>query len=251
MITGDYHHTAIAVARDVGMLKPQGRVVIIDCAPQRKLHRSVRRPHMQRDTSIAHSLLQGSGPSHSADATNPPDDALQAQMQHARHELEHAPISKQVSWAPMLSGGQMRNHHNSLPDSSAELAGLRFMTTEGQGHLDATDALSALAEGQMQCAVTGAAFERLLQRCDLSAIQTVMQSAVVFSRMQPQQKGEVMDLLSMRGIHRLVEGCPRHIAVHKLSNVLTAMNVQGVLLSSMAWKALPLSCCDAREVCCM
>ena len=30
MITGDYHHTAIAVARDVGMVRPQGQVVVID-----------------------------------------------------------------------------------------------------------------------------------------------------------------------------------------------------------------------------
>ena len=30
MITGDYHHTAIAVAKDVGMVAPEGRVVVID-----------------------------------------------------------------------------------------------------------------------------------------------------------------------------------------------------------------------------
>ena len=29
MATGDYHHTALAVARSVGMVPPQGRVVII------------------------------------------------------------------------------------------------------------------------------------------------------------------------------------------------------------------------------
>ena len=29
-ITGDYHHTAIAVARDLGMVKPQGQIVVID-----------------------------------------------------------------------------------------------------------------------------------------------------------------------------------------------------------------------------
>lgn len=30
MITGDYHHTAIAVARDVGMVKPLDQIIIID-----------------------------------------------------------------------------------------------------------------------------------------------------------------------------------------------------------------------------
>ena len=30
MITGDYHYTAIAVARDVGMVKPGGQVLIVE-----------------------------------------------------------------------------------------------------------------------------------------------------------------------------------------------------------------------------
>lgn len=30
MITGDYHHTAIAVARDVGMLDGSAQVIVID-----------------------------------------------------------------------------------------------------------------------------------------------------------------------------------------------------------------------------
>ncbi len=32
MITGDYHHTAIAVARDVGMVHPDAQMIIIDVA---------------------------------------------------------------------------------------------------------------------------------------------------------------------------------------------------------------------------
>ena len=34
MITGDYHHTAIAVARDVGMLNSSAEMVIIDVPRQ-------------------------------------------------------------------------------------------------------------------------------------------------------------------------------------------------------------------------
>ena len=38
MITGDYHHTAIAVARDVGMIPPMGKVVVIDTIGLPELH---------------------------------------------------------------------------------------------------------------------------------------------------------------------------------------------------------------------
>jgi len=70
-----------------------------------------------------------------------------------------------------------------------------------------------MAEGQMQCAVTGNALERLLQLPDLSVVETVMRSAVVFSRMQPHQKGQVMDLLGMMGIHQMFNGQSRFIPV--------------------------------------
>ncbi|KAL0053576.1 hypothetical protein WJX82_007835 [Trebouxia sp. C0006] len=76
---------------------------------------------------------------------------------------------------------------------------------------DSLVALSAMAEGQMQCAVTGPALERLLQLSDLSVLETVMRSVVVFSRMQPHQKGQVMDLLGMMGIHQIFNGQSRFI----------------------------------------
>ena len=34
MITGDYHHTAIAVAKDVGVVRSDGQVMIIDIAKE-------------------------------------------------------------------------------------------------------------------------------------------------------------------------------------------------------------------------
>ena len=79
--------------------------------------------------------------------------------------------------------------------------------------MDPCDAMTAMAEGSMQCAVTGDAFEMLLQMHDVSVLETVMRSAVVFSRMQPHQKGQVMDLLGYRGIHQPHEGDPRHLQV--------------------------------------
>lgn len=38
MITGDHHSTAIAVAKDVGMIKPDAEILLIDVAPQTKAH---------------------------------------------------------------------------------------------------------------------------------------------------------------------------------------------------------------------
>ena len=73
--------------------------------------------------------------------------------------------------------------------------------------------LKALSEGQLQCAVTGDAFDHMLQLGDLSLLESVMRSAVVFARMKPHQKGQVMDLLGARGMHQLYQGQPRHIKV--------------------------------------
>lgn len=79
--------------------------------------------------------------------------------------------------------------------------------------MDPCDAMTALAEGSMQCAVTSDAFEMLLHMQETSLLETVMRSAAVFSRMQPRQKGHVMDLLGRRGIHQPYQGNSRHIQV--------------------------------------
>ena len=99
------------------------------------------------------------------------------------------------------------------PEPSWE--GLRFLTA-GHEIQEAAQVLTALAEGRMQCAVTGDAFEHLLQHHDLSVLETVMRNGVIFSRMRPHQKGQVMDLLSIRGIHQRFNGRPRHIPVCSL-----------------------------------
>lgn len=40
----------------------------------------------------------------------------------------------------------------------------------------------------MQCAVTGDSLEQLLQQSDLSLVELIMRTAVVFARMKPHQK---------------------------------------------------------------
>ncbi len=69
----------------------------------------------------------------------------------------------------------------------------------------------AMAEGRLPCAVTGDAFELLLQLPDQSALHAVMQNVVVFARMRPHQKGQVMSLLNTRGIYQMHEGQRRYL----------------------------------------
>lgn len=93
------------------------------------------------------------------------------------------------------------------------LAGLRFLQVQGNQDCEGSWALSALAEGQLQCAVTGDALEHMLQLRDTSLLEAVVRSAVVFARMKPHQKGQVMDLIGSAGLHQLLEGQHRHIKV--------------------------------------
>ena len=76
------------------------------------------------------------------------------------------------------------------------------------------EALTAIAAGKVQCVVTGGALEQLLQNTDMLRLDTVMRSAVIFSRMKPDQKGQVVDLLSRRGLHQMHNGQPQHLQVN-------------------------------------
>ncbi len=59
--------------------------------------------------------------------------------------------------------------------------------------------------------LSGDAFHLLLQLPDESALSAVLHSVVLFARMKPHQKGQVMDLLGTKGLHLLHAGAPRHI----------------------------------------
>lgn len=93
--------------------------------------------------------------------------------------------------------------------------GQRFLLGTGDVRQDdeATRALTSIAEGQAQCAITGAAFEHLLQQEDLAVLQAVLQNAVVFARMRPHQKAQVLSLLGAGGLHQVFQGRHRHIPV--------------------------------------
>ena len=102
--------------------------------------------------------------------------------------------------------------------------GQRFLLGTGDIRQDqeATRALTSIAEGQAQCAITGAAFEHLLQQQDLAMLRAVLQNAVVFARMRPHQKAQVLSLLGTAGLHQAFQGSHRHIPVgdHKPAHLL-------------------------------
>ena len=77
----------------------------------------------------------------------------------------------------------------------------------------ALKALQSIAQGQAQCCVTGQAFEYLLQHAEPAVIESVMQHAVVFAHMQSHQKGQIMELLSSRGLDRVMADQQHHIPV--------------------------------------
>ena len=114
----------------------------------------------------------------------------------------------------LLHPGQQSQAPAYVPPVSA-LRGLTFTLGTGRQRMEPRDAVRSMAEATLQCAVTAEAFEHLLQMQDMSVLEAVMRSAVVFSRMQPHQKGQVVDLLGVRGIHQPFQGQPRHVQVQQ------------------------------------
>ena len=170
MVTGDYHHTALAVARGVGMISVDKRVVIIQSKTE-FINRPVSKPLTQMP-----SALKSPRP--------------------ASHTL-HGP-RRAVSF---------RFHQQPEGDQPTD-GQLRFQLDNGDVFEDgdALRAFTSIAQGQAQCCVSGPAFEHMLQHEDLSVVETVMRNVVVFARMRSHQKGQVMDLLGARGLHQVFNG---------------------------------------------
>ena len=163
------------------------------------------------------SLLAASPPDSSATSQEDSSFSRQLSSRHTRlqslsNKFPQASVAKVLTPFQLYSG-QSTPLHLLRVSSECGAQGLTFTCGAGRQHVDPCDALTAMAEGTMQCAVTGDAFEMMLQLKEASLLETVMRNAVVFSRMQPHQKGQVMDLLGVRGIQQLNQGHPRHIQV--------------------------------------
>ena len=286
MITGDYHHTAISVAKDVGMLAADSQVLVIDAAkqpqsfppqpsaPVKEFPASTDHSKaadtipavLQQQTSKVVQLSRGSyttndcsssqgkgprfihqhdqtleagadrvpqkhvawsrewplsRPGHAGDESGQAGDGQsnagdrQGQSQHpAGIRSHHAVLQSQVAaWAPPAGTTPAGTTPAGIDSPEPQVASLRFVIGDNDEEWDALQALTALSEGRVQCAVTGEAFQLLLQLPDVSALGAVMRNVVVFARMKPLQKGQVMDLLNARGLHQMHAGKLRHIQV--------------------------------------
>ncbi|KAL0049927.1 hypothetical protein WJX82_000871 [Trebouxia sp. C0006] len=177
MITGDYPRASLSVAKNVGMLHSPAQVVVIDILEQPKQTKGngPLAAHSAMPLASSRGSLRPIKPP-GADPQGPTTDAISPPAAHRE------PLS-------MLTF---------------------VMSISGQA-LPAAEALNGLAEGQLQCALTGDAFKHMLRQCDLSVLETVMRNTVVFARMKPHQKGQVMDLLGSRGLHQVNHGQWCHI----------------------------------------
>ena len=70
-------------------------------------------------------------------------------------------------------------------------------------------------QGNVQCCVTGPAFEFLLQQPNAALVEAIMHNSMAFTRMLSHQKGQVMELLSSQGLHQNIHGQQRHIPVQQ------------------------------------
>ena len=124
------------------------------------------------------------------------------------------------------------NHRDTALSPVPVVDKLSFMSGDLHEGWGIKQALVALAEGQLRCAVIGDAFKLLLQLPDESVLQTVLQSAVVFARMSPHQKGQVVSLLNRRGLYQMHNGQQRHIQACCSCSKTTLVSAQILLLLS-------------------
>ena len=251
MITGDYHQTAVAVAWGVGMVPAGGVVHVIDKQPAAAV---LSPPSSPVNVSSTKSLFPRAWDTNDALSHRPPVVWSRLRPSSAQAEIDPVNLSRDAMMAaPLLPelqqvaqglidqtlGGKVPrtklkittslDSQSSPADSGLasqgtqhfrlQCDGLRFLLGTGDVRQDAEAlrALTNIAEGQAQCAITGAAFEHLLQQEDLSILEAVLQNAVVFARMRPHQKSQVLSLLGASGLHQVFRGRHRHIPVRSLA----------------------------------
>ncbi|DBA92220.1 TPA: hypothetical protein ACH3X1_015928 [Trebouxia sp. C0004] len=233
MVTGDYHHTAIAVARGVGMVPQGGQLVIIQAKSEKQVlprmpsrfpstlraSRNPARPYQPGPTSSCCSPQRAASPSlvsFSEQAKPSPEGRQGPSCERPQSSSTEGQPSLSCERQQSLScegqqmlsfEGQQRERRHRVYD------GLTFMVDSGNDlqDWDPHHALTNIAQGAAQCCVTGPAFEHMLQQADASVVEIVMTNVAVFSRMRSQQKGQVMDLLGSRGLFQHTEGQERHI----------------------------------------
>ena len=162
-------------------------------------------------TAVSTAAAPAESSSQHTSSSKPASQGL-AELGHRMPQVSVSRITHAFAHLWESANGPMSDPYNS---QRAALEGLVFTSgTDSNYVMEPCAATSSMAEGSMQCAVTGDALDYMLRMHDVSLLEAVMRNAVVFSRMQPpHQKGQVMDLLGTKGIHQQFEGQPRYIQV--------------------------------------
>lgn len=317
MVTGDYHHTAIAVAKGAGMIRPHGKLVIIQAASEASAadahlksaqkhpkaampssSTSTQPPHVTFD-DLERRLTALASLQHST-ITEDSHEGLRCAVppvQQTQHAMEPLPLHdrQQPSTSPkqlLLQHSANMWYHPSAPDQYNNLmserhggwqqgslhlpfdqqppvkpsqplwtpcdlqhsqdcvgfsqaphhqqpghltAGLLFLTegySPSQEPQTALECVHSIALGEVQCCITGEAFEHMLQHAEPALLECVMRHVVVFARMKSRQKGQVVELLSHRGLHQMVHGQEHHIPVSLVTGKGTCLRIRSCLWMS-------------------
>ncbi len=177
---------------------------------RRQLVKAASLTSLPSQTAVSMAAAPAESSSQHTSSSKPASQGL-AELGHQMLQVPASRITREFAHPWESANGPMSDPYNS---QRAALKGLVFTSgTDSRYVLEPCEAIASMAEGSMQCAVTGDALEYMLRMHDVSPLEAVMRNAVVFSRMQPHQKGQVMDLLGTRGIHQQFEGQPRYTQV--------------------------------------
>ena len=228
MITGDYHHTAIAVAKDVGMIKSSGKVVVIDAASKPEpavqsrsasLVENIDRAQLQRlvASSTIASDHQSTSPRWQPDRQNDRQTVGHVKGQTQRDligqtdSLMHGHIIGQtdghINWQTdrQMTGqtdGHMKGQADVSPDASA--ASSRHVVWGGVQQRDATlteASAAGLSDSHSDARQTSHAAARLLESDAMQGNQTALSLSDPDARQSNQAAASLPDSDAMQTSH--------------------------------------------------
>ncbi|KAL3153004.1 hypothetical protein ABBQ38_012031 [Trebouxia sp. C0009 RCD-2024] len=230
MVTGDHIWTAASVACASGIVKGGVPLVLLDKVdpPPSSALRLISTeeitspPQRLVPTSSSESSWQSLLADHAKLASAEPQVELEhsaGSQGRARIETNlaqsHQPAANQAEPSGVLEQPQPL-HTGDTPPMTAPLNSPQTPSSQPEGGhaslmcmlagvtnpskvLSHTEAFQLIAEGTI-CAVTGSAFDHMLQLSEPAVMHSVLQSLVVAARMQSHQKAQLVKMLSCQGL---------------------------------------------------
>ena len=168
MATGDYHFTALAVARGVGMIPPSGKVVII----QREQEGTA--TEVQSEALTAENISSQPTAQHMSSAASPA--TLPSALKTAGKALQSASPARQitrgVSFAPQMAGLRGIQQQQQTPSQDLSLAADLFGASDAQqqvsddGYLAQEQQLCSMMQRRRQPALYSHVHQGLIFQVD-------------------------------------------------------------------------------------